>query len=154
MLSVRCGRGLLAVSRTCLATPQVASLSNKNQIPEDNMFWLRHQIKAKANYHKQVNFERAIAFAALGSFVGCVAMPGTFALDTVCAATWIYHGYGGVDHMIGDYVSLFFPPGIVKAIQWAWMGFCIFLMACFTNLNLKVGEQSGVGHILRAFMAM
>merc|ERR1712142_120456 len=33
---------------------------------------------------------------------------------------WIYHGYGGVDHMIGDYVSLFFPPTVVKAIQWAW----------------------------------
>ena len=71
MLSVRCTRAL--TSR--LATPGIfftlslklrhwinillvisRSLSAKGEIPESNMFWLRHQIKAKDGFHKHVNF--------------------------------------------------------------------------------------------------
>ena len=52
---------------------------------------------------------------ALGSFVGCLAVPGNFYLDTVCAATWIAHGFWGVEAMIGDYVPLI-APAVVAGV--------------------------------------
>ena len=58
--------------------------------------------------------ERGVAVAALGSFVGAVAFPGTFILDQVVAVTFIAHGYWGVDHMIGDYVPLLAPVAVAK----------------------------------------
>ena len=57
-----------------------------------------------------------VALVALGSFVGCLAVPGNFYLDTVCAATWIAHGFWGVEAMIGDYVPLI-APAVVAGVR-------------------------------------
>merc|ERR1711937_319523 len=59
MLVLRCSRMLAPRAR--LAAPGAAFYSSKNQIPESNQFWMRHQIKSKDGFHKHINFERIVA---------------------------------------------------------------------------------------------
>lgn len=151
MLSVRCTRTLT----TRLATPVISrSLSAKGEIPETNMFWLRHQIKAKDGFHKHVNFERVIAMVALGSLGAAVASPGNFLVDQTLVLTWIAHSYWGVEAMIMDYIPLLLPVFFANVAKWLWVGFCLIMVVAFTNLNLKIGEKQGCGHIIREFFLM
>ena len=96
-------------------------------------------------------------------------------MDTACALTFVAHGFYGIEAMIGDYVPLIAPLAVAKAsyvhlialqhesgcskslfqlLQKLWLVFCILMAAVFTNFNLKVGDECGVGHSLRALMAM
>merc|ERR1712048_240340 len=112
----------------------------------------RHQIEAKAKYHKHLNFERAVAVVALGSFVGALAVPGVFLLDQALGLSWTAHSYWGLHAIIGDYIPLIAPVAVAKLLQVLLLLFCIGFSAYITNLNLKIGEKTGLGHILRALM--
>ena len=68
------------------------------------------------NVNEKLTQERIVAGVALVSFVGCLAVPGNFFLDTTCAATWIAHGFWGVEAMIGDYVPLI-APAVVAGVS-------------------------------------
>merc|ERR1711937_1010254 len=121
MLVLRCSRMLAPRAR--LAAPGAAFYSSKNQIPESNQFWMRHQIKSKDGFHKHIDFERIVAGVALVSFVRCLAVPGNFFLDTICTATWIAHGFWGVEAMIGDYVPLIAPAVVAGILKKLWLVF-------------------------------
>merc|ERR1712168_1762093 len=60
----------------------------------------------------------------------------------------------GVAAMIGDYVPLIAPVAVAKLLQSLWLIFSVIMAVVFTNFNLKVGDECGVGHTLRALMAM
>jgi len=153
MLACRTTQTLLRAPRRILAQP-LACYSNKADIPKDNMFWMKHQIEAKPGFHSHINQERVIAAVSLGAVIGCVAFPGVFLLDQACAITFVAHGFYGIEAMIGDYVPLIAPVAVATLLQKLWLVFCIVMAAVFTNFNLKVGDECGVGHSLRALMAM
>jgi len=115
---------------------------------------MRHQIEAKAKYHKHLNFERVVAVVALGSFVGAMAFPGVFLLDQALGASWTAHAYWGIHAIIGDYIPLIAPVVVAKILQYLLLVVCVAYVAYLTNLNLKIGEKTGLGHILRSLMNM
>merc|ERR1711868_202189 len=139
-----------------LAQPlSVRLYTEKSQIPQSNMFWMKHQIEAKKNYNQHLNMERWVSLAALVSVCGSVAFPGYFVLDTIVATTFIAHGFWGCDAIIGDYVPLIAPVFVAKLLQQLWLIFCMLMTVCFVNYNLKVDAQTGktgVGHTLRALI--
>jgi hypothetical protein len=104
----------LSVASGSTSLLPVRDYSSKSQIPSSNMFWMKHQIEAKPNFHSHINQERVVAALALGSCVGCVIIPGNFVLDTACAITFIAHAFYGVEAMIGDYVPLVAPAVVAK----------------------------------------